>query len=153
MEVLAPFARRLRVAALGYAEAHAAFAADIVDLGNAKDADLDKLATRGCIGVLSPTTALQTSEIVAMAVARGLRAVLFINREGGGQLLARTGSFRARRCRYRFIRSHRRKGDGCSGSWRAVRRCVYGWKRSRAVARWSRRICDSSCRVASFRGS
>ena len=93
VEVLAPFARRLRVAALGYAEAHAAFAADIVDLGNAKDADLDKLATRGCIGVLSPTTALQTSEIVAMAVARGLRAVLFINREGGGQLLARTGSF------------------------------------------------------------
>ena len=61
--------------------------------------------------------------------------------------------FRARRCRYRFIRSHRRKGDGCSGSWRAVRRCVYGWKRSRAVARWPRRICDSSCRVASFRGS
>ncbi len=93
VEVLAPFARRLRVAALGYAEAHAAFAAAIVDLGNAKAAELDKLETRGRIGVLSPTTALQTSEIVAMAVARGLRAVLFVNREGGGQLLARTGSF------------------------------------------------------------
>ena len=93
VEVLAPLARRLRVAALGYAEAHASFDADLVDLGNAKASDLDKLETRGRIGVLSPTTALQTSEIVAMAVARGLRAVLFINREGGGQLLARTGSF------------------------------------------------------------
>ena len=93
VEVIAPFVRRLRVAALSYTEPHAAFAADVVDLGNAKEGDLDKVKTRGCIGVLSPTTALQTSEIVAMAVARGLRAVLFVNREGGGQLLARTGSF------------------------------------------------------------
>ena len=93
VEVLAPFARRLRVAALSFTEPHAAFDADVVDLGNAKEADLDKLETRGRIGVLSPTTALQTSELVAMAVTRGLRAVLFVNREGGGQLLARTGSF------------------------------------------------------------
>ncbi len=93
VEVLAPFARRLRVASLSYTQPHSAFTAEVVDLGNAKDADLDKVETRGRIGVLSPTTALQTSELVAMAVARGLKAVLFINREGGGQLLARTGSF------------------------------------------------------------
>ncbi len=93
VEVLAPFERRLRVAAFGYAEAHAAFAADVVDLGDARDADLEKRETRGRIGVLSPGTPLQTSEIVEMAVARGLRAVLWVNREGGGQLLARTGSF------------------------------------------------------------
>jgi hypothetical protein len=93
VEVVAPFARRLRVASLSYTQSHGAFEADVVDLGNAKVADLDKMETRGRIGVLSPTTALQTSEIVTMAVARGLRAVLFVNREGGGQLLARTGSF------------------------------------------------------------
>ena len=93
VEVLAPFARRLRVASLSFTQPHAAFDADLVDLGNARDADLEKLETRGRVGVLSPTTALQTSEIVALAAARGLRAVLFVNREGGGQLLARTGSF------------------------------------------------------------
>ena len=93
VEVVAPFGRRLRVAALSYTQPQGAFEAEVVDLGNAKEADLEKLETRGRIGVLSPTTALQTSELVAMAVARGLKAVLFINREGGGQLLARTGSF------------------------------------------------------------
>jgi len=93
VEVVAPFARRLRVASLSYTQPHAAFEADVVDLGNAKEADLEEKETRGRIGVLSPGTSLQTSEIVTMAVARGLRAVLFVNREGGGQLLARTGSF------------------------------------------------------------
>lgn len=93
VDLVAPFARRLRVASLSYTQPHAVFEADAVDLGDAKDADLDKRETRGRVGVLSPSTALQTSEIVAMAVARGLKAVLFINREGGGQLLARTGSF------------------------------------------------------------
>lgn len=93
VELIAPIARRLRVGSLSYTQPHAAFEAEVIDLGNAKEADLEKLETRGRIGVLSPTTALQTSEIVAMAVARGLKAVLFVNREGGGQLLARTGSF------------------------------------------------------------
>ncbi len=93
VELLAPFARRLRVASLSFTQPHAAFEAEIADLGNAREEDLAKVETRGKVGVLSPTTALQTSEIVAMAVARELRAVLFINREGGGQLLARTGSF------------------------------------------------------------
>ena len=93
VELVAPFARRLRVASLSYTQPHAAFDADVVDLGDARTADLEKLETRGRIGVLSPGTALQTSEIVAMAVARGLRGVLFVNREGGGQLLARSGSF------------------------------------------------------------
>ena len=93
VEVMTPFARRLRVAALSYTQPHGAFEAEVVDLGDAKGAELAKLETRGRVGVLSPTTALQTGEIVAMAEARGLRAVLFVNREGGGQLLARTGSF------------------------------------------------------------
>ncbi|PAW67307.1 MAG: hypothetical protein B9S34_05725 [Opitutia bacterium Tous-C1TDCM] len=92
-EVVAPFARPLRVASLSYTQPHAAFTADVVDLGNAVAADLDRLATRGKIGLLSASTALQTRDIAAMAEARGLRAVFFINREGGAQLLARTGSF------------------------------------------------------------
>ena len=93
VELVAPLVRRLRVASLSYTQPHAAFEAEVVDLGDARAADLEKIETRGRIGVLSPSTALQTSEMVAMAVARGLRGVLFVDREGGGQLLARTGSF------------------------------------------------------------
>jgi Iap family predicted aminopeptidase len=43
--------------------------------------------------LLASGTPLQISEIVPAAVARQLRGILFVNREGGGQLLARTGSF------------------------------------------------------------
>ncbi len=93
VELVAPFGRRLRVASLSFTQPHAAFEAEVVDLGDAREADLAKVETRDRVGVLAPSTPLQTSEIVAMATARGLRAVLFINREGGGQLLARTGSF------------------------------------------------------------
>jgi Zn-dependent M28 family amino/carboxypeptidase len=47
----------------------------------------------GRIGLLSPGTLLQTREVGRLAKEKGLRAILFINREDGGQLLARTGSF------------------------------------------------------------
>jgi Iap family predicted aminopeptidase len=93
VEVVAPFARRLRVAALSYTQAHAAFEADLVDVGNARLADYPTSEVRGRVGLVASGTPLQTSELVAGAVARGLRGILFVNREGGGQLLARTGSF------------------------------------------------------------
>jgi Iap family predicted aminopeptidase len=48
---------------------------------------------RGKVGVLAASTPLQTREVLANAAARGLAGILFIDREGGGQLLARTGSF------------------------------------------------------------
>ena len=92
VEVLAPFARPLRVAALSYTQPHPAFEADAVDLGGFEPSrPLGDLA--GKVGVLSPGTALATREFVALAVERGLKALLLVNREGGGQLLARTGSF------------------------------------------------------------
>jgi len=93
VDLVAPLGRRLRVAALGYTQAHDAFEAVVVSLRNGRPAEIEGKEMRGRVGVLESTTALQTSEIVALAVAHGLRAVLFINREGGGQLLARTGSF------------------------------------------------------------
>lgn len=93
VELVAPFARRLRVAALSYSEAHPAFEADLVDVGNARPADYPSAEVRGRVGLVASGTPLQTSELVAGAVARGLRGILFVNREGGGQLLARTGSF------------------------------------------------------------
>lgn len=93
VELLAPVTRRLRVASLSYTEPHAAFEADLVDIGNGRPADYPAGGVRGRIGLLAAGTPLQAGEIVAGAVAGGLRGVLFVNREGGGQLLARTGSF------------------------------------------------------------
>lgn len=91
VDLLAPFARRLRVAALSYVQAHAPFEADVVDIGNGRPTDYPTPPVLGRVGLLASGSPLQAREIVAGAVSRGLRGVLFVNREGGGQLLARTG--------------------------------------------------------------
>ncbi len=93
VELVAPFARALRVASLSYTQPHAGFETAAVDLGNGRPADLPAGDLAGRIGLLAAATPLQASEIVALALERKLRGVLFVNREAGGQLLARTGSF------------------------------------------------------------
>lgn len=96
VDLVAPFARRLRVAALSYSEAHAPFEAEVIALGNGRPDDYPAAPqlVKGRVGLLASGSPLQMPAIVATAAARGLRGVLFINREGGGQLLARTGSQR-----------------------------------------------------------
>lgn len=96
VEVIAPFRRALRVAALGYVDAHAAFEAEMVDIKEGRPADYPAGDVRGKVGVLAASTPLQTREVLANAAARGLGGILFIDREGGGQLLARTGSFQGK---------------------------------------------------------
>ena len=93
VEMIAPLTRRLRVASLSYTQPHRAFAAVVVDVGNGRPDDYPREEVAGSIGLLAAGSPLQASEIIAAARARGLRGVLFVNREGGGQLLARTGSF------------------------------------------------------------
>ncbi|MBI5772057.1 MAG: M28 family peptidase [Verrucomicrobia bacterium] len=93
VELLAPVARVLRVAALSYTQPHTPFDAAVVALGTGRAADLPTGDLTGRVGVLAHTSPLAASEIVALATARGLRGVLFVDREDGGQLLARTGSF------------------------------------------------------------
>ncbi len=93
VEIIAPFPRRLRVAALGYSQAHPAFEAEVVNVGNGRPQDYPAGDLVGRIGLLGHGTPLQASEFLAAASSRGLRGLLFINREGGGQLLARTASF------------------------------------------------------------
>ncbi len=93
VELVVPLARRLRVASLSYTQPHTMFEAEVVAIGNGAPADYPKVEAQGRIGLLASGTPLQASEIMAGAVARGLRGVLFVNRESGGQLLARTGSF------------------------------------------------------------
>jgi len=93
VEILTPFPRRLRVAALAYTQAHAAFDADLIDLKDGRATDYPASPVDGRIGLISAGTPLQTSEFVRIAAERGMGGLLFINREGGGQVLQRTGSF------------------------------------------------------------
>jgi len=90
--LVAPFARPLRVAALAYTQPHAAFEAAVVGIGagRAEDYPAD---VRGKVVLLDSSTALPAREFSNLAAERGAKGMLFINREGGGQLLARTGSF------------------------------------------------------------
>lgn len=91
--LLKPFKRALRVAALSYTQPQSPFEADVVDIGKGAAADYPAGGAKGKVGLLAHNTALQTSEIVEIARQQGVRAILFTNREAGGQLLARTGSF------------------------------------------------------------
>ena len=93
VDLIAPFPRRLRVAALGYSQAHPAFEAEVVAVGNGRPEDYPAGDLRGRVGLLGQGSPLQASEYLAAAAARGLKGMLFVNREGGGQLLARTASF------------------------------------------------------------
>lgn len=92
VEVLAPFVRRLRVAALGFSQAHPALTGELVDIGLGRPSDYPAGELRGRVGLLGSGSPLPAADYVGAAAARGLAAILFINREGGGQLLARTGS-------------------------------------------------------------
>jgi Iap family predicted aminopeptidase len=91
-ELVAPLARPLRAVALAYTQPHAAFEAEVVDIGAGRPADYPA-DVRGRIVLLDSTTALTAREFSNLAAGRGAKGILFINREGGGQLLARTGSF------------------------------------------------------------
>ncbi|MDQ5977828.1 MAG: aminopeptidase YwaD [Verrucomicrobiota bacterium] len=90
--LVAPFDRRLRVAALAYTQPHRAFEAAVVDMGGGKPEEYP-VDCKGRIGLLGASTVLQLREIARTAAERGMRGLLFINREGGGQLLARSSSF------------------------------------------------------------
>ena len=92
LELVVPFARPLRAAALAYTQPHAAFEADVVAVGTGRAEDYPA-DVRGRILLLDPATALGAREFSGLAAERGAKGILFINREGGGQLLARTGSF------------------------------------------------------------
>ncbi len=94
VSVLAPFARPLRVVALSYTQPHDPFEAEVVDIGQGREEDLDKIASpEGKIGLLAPHTSVPRGQYEAAALRRGMKGILWINRVDGGQLLARTGSF------------------------------------------------------------
>lgn len=90
--LVSPFPRQLRVVALAYSQPHAAFEAEVAYIGNGGAGDYPA-DVQGRVVLLAASTGLQAREFSTLAAEHGARGVLFINREGGGQLLARTGSF------------------------------------------------------------
>jgi Iap family predicted aminopeptidase len=93
--LLVPFERSLRVVAISYTLPHAAFEAEIVDIGDGRAEDIAKLTSpQGKIGLLSPNTSVPRGQYEAAAVRAGMKGILWINRVNGGQLLARSGSFK-----------------------------------------------------------
>lgn len=92
VEMTAPRLRTLRAVALAYTERHEPFEAGVVALATGR-ADEYPSAARGKVGLLGASSALPMREIAGVAAAHGLRGLLLTNREGGGQLLPRTGSF------------------------------------------------------------
>lgn len=96
VELLAPVNRPLRAAALAYSTPHRAFEADVVDLGLGRAEDYVGKAVEGRVGLIDFGSPLSAAEFAKLAAERGVRALLYLNRVAGGQLLARTGSFQGR---------------------------------------------------------
>jgi Iap family predicted aminopeptidase len=92
LEMLLPVRRPMRAVAVGYSPPCEEFEAHVVDLGTGEGIDRSDTRVRGAVGLLSPHTPVPRHELQRRASTLGLRALLQINREGGGQLLARSGS-------------------------------------------------------------
>jgi hypothetical protein len=90
--MVSPVARTLRAVAVEYSQPNAEFEADVVDIGVGLPANYPANA-RGKIALLDPASAQSSRDLMRQAVEKGIKGVLYINREAGGQLLARTGSF------------------------------------------------------------
>lgn len=90
--LVAPLTRPLRAVALAYTQPHRSFDAEVVAIGAGRSEDYPA-DVRGKIVLLDSSAASPAREFSNLAADRGAKAMLFINREGGGQLLARTGSF------------------------------------------------------------
>lgn len=93
VEMLAPVARKMRVASLSYTQPHERFEAEVIDIHDGRDADFAGIDGRGKIGLLAANTTVPRGQYETAAVKHGMRGLLFIDRVNGGQLLCRTGSF------------------------------------------------------------
>lgn len=91
--MLAPIHRTLRVASLSYTQPTPKFEADVVDIKDGRAEDFANIDGKGKIGLLAANTVVPRGQYETAAVTHGMRGILFTDREGGGQLLARTGSF------------------------------------------------------------
>ncbi|MCF3650254.1 M28 family peptidase [Synoicihabitans lomoniglobus] len=93
LRMILPVKRKMRAIGLGYIETSAAMEGAVVDLGRGgAEAFTDDMPT-GAIGLFGPSASGRANDVADRAKAHGFAGLMFINREGGGQLLARTGGF------------------------------------------------------------
>jgi hypothetical protein len=88
-----PVAREMRSIGIGYIEPTGPISGPVVDLGAGGPEDFERDFPQNAIGLFGPSAKGRTDEVSARAVENGLVGLMFINRVGGGQLLARTGGF------------------------------------------------------------
>ena len=89
----APFDRTLRAAAMGYSPATAPVSGRLVSIGRGDESDWPEGDLSGAIGLVASGSRGSTGQLAQHAADRGFAALLMINREAGGQLLMRTGSY------------------------------------------------------------
>jgi Iap family predicted aminopeptidase len=88
-----PVQRQLRTIGLGYIEPSATVEGPVYDLGNGGEDAFTMDIPEGAIGLFGPSSSGRTDAVAERAMEHKLGGLLFINRVGGGQLLARTGGF------------------------------------------------------------
>lgn len=93
VHLLEPVQRELRVIGLGYVEPSEAIEGEVWDLGNGGEDSFTTDVPVGAIGLFGPSASGRTDAVAERAVKHKLGGLLYINRVGGGQLLARTGGF------------------------------------------------------------
>lgn len=93
VHMLEPVQREMRVIGLGYVEPSEAVEGQVVDLGNGSEESFRRYIPEGAIGLFGPSASGRTDAVAERAVRHELGGLLYINRVGGGQLLARTGGF------------------------------------------------------------
>ncbi|MFP4281740.1 MAG: M28 family peptidase [Opitutales bacterium] len=91
--LLAPIERPVRSAALAYSEPHPPVEGPVVYIGRGGEEDYPAGELRGAIGLVAPNARHRSDQLAEIAADRGLTGLLFINRVGGGQVLARSGNF------------------------------------------------------------
>jgi len=93
VRMLEPVEREMRVIGLGYVEPSHAVEGPVWDLGNGGEDAFTTDVPVGAIGLFGPSASGRTDAVAERAVRHKLGGLLYINRVGGGQLLARTGGF------------------------------------------------------------
>lgn len=91
--MIVPAQREIRAAALGYVGPSERFEGPVVELGKGSEEDFDREFPEGAIGLFGPSASGRPNTVTERAMAAGLKGLLYINRVGGGQVLARTGGY------------------------------------------------------------
>lgn len=93
LTMIAPVHREMRALGLSYMDPAGPLNGPVIDLGAGAPEDFEQEIPAGAIGLFGPSSRGRAGAVGQRAAEHGMAGLMFINRVGGGQLLARTGSF------------------------------------------------------------